>query len=287
MKSFKTYEVYFEYLDDLPGQSEIIHGQLVLLGVPKNEIIEVDQQEQTKLSVYFTKRDKAEKFKRRCIRASFSKVKFGIRSLESQDWQTKWQDEFKPFALSKRFDVVPFWQRDQVQRKKECIYIDTSIAFGTGLHATTQLMVGFIERYTDRLGNFLDVGTGTGILSIAAFKCNAESVRAIDISRDCVKSAKLNFKINQVSGSIFREGIEDIQTHAKFDYVAANLVTDELIENGRRLVSLVKPGQYLAVSGISLDNFDRFRKAFRRWPLRCLKISKKEDWSAILYKKVK
>ena len=90
--------------------------------------------------------------------------------------------------------------------------------------------------------------------------------------------------IQPIQDQIFA-AVQDIAAKKKYDFVAANIITQDLIQMGSRLVKLVKPGKYLAVSGISLNSYSAFRKAFDKFPLHCLKIEKGEGWVALLYKK--
>ena len=85
---------------------------------------------------------------------------------------------------------------------------------------------------------------------------------------------------------VVKADIKKYQPKRQFDFVAANLITEDLIANGRKIISLVKEGGVLAVSGISLDNLERLRNAFLSFPLKCLKISKGKQWSGILYQKM-
>jgi ribosomal protein L11 methyltransferase len=132
----------------------------------------------------------------------------------------------------------------------------------------------------------LDVGTGTGILAIVASKCNGNDINAIDMCPEAVKVAKSNFISNGCASiNIKVLDARRIKSKKKYDYVSANIITHDLIAMAEKLISLVKPGQYLAVSGISLSSYDLFRKAYARYPLRCVKIEKGEEWVAVLYKK--
>lgn len=209
------------------------------------------------------------------------------RSLRRKDWQDRWKIDFKPSLMGKMFVAVPAWLKDKyVPKRRTPVYIDTSLAFGTGLHETTRFMVEVIERCRGRFDRFLDVGTGTGILSIVAHHCGAGHIRAIDFNPDCVRVALENFRRNGCSIPVAKAAdIHRYREGGRYDFVAANLVTHNLITAGRRLVSLVAKGKYLAVSGVSMENYSHFRKAFEGHPLRCLKIIRGRDWSAFLYQK--
>ena len=140
----------------------------------------------------------------------------------------------------------------------------------------------------DGFASLLDIGTGTGILSIVAIKCGSVKVDAIDFNPDCIKVARSNLKRSGCRPASLRVAdIHRYPSRKRYDLVAANLVTHNLIKAGRKLVSLVRPGKYLAVSGISLENIPVLKRAFRKYPLRPLKIIKGKEWAAVLYKKHK
>ena len=151
----------------------------------------------------------------------------------------------------------------------------------------TRFMAKLIERCHGRFKSFLDVGTGSGILSLTALVYGAKSVEALDISRDAVSAAKANFKRNGFKNiKAFKMDVDHFSRKKTYDFVAANLITQELVRLKKKLVARVKKGQYLAISGITLSNLSFIKKAFRTLPVECLKIEKGEGWCALLYKRV-
>lgn len=282
-----AYEVTLQLASEDPVRVDILREWLSSLGIEPYDIIELTKQRKTSLSFYVSSLAKAGAIRQRIAAKRLKGVKVTSRALPKDAWQTKWKKDFKPFRLTPTCTVIPMWDKDRTRvRTSRRIYMDTTTAFGTGLHATTRFMAGFIERYTGRLPRFLDVGTGTGILAIIALQCGAEHVDAFDISADAVKVARENMVVNGFPdqkitlGNIFRW-----RKKRAYDYVAANLVTEDLVRCGTTLVGLVRPGGYLAVSGISWHNYAHFREVFRRFPLRCVKVEKGEGWTAILFKK--
>jgi ribosomal protein L11 methyltransferase len=163
--------------------------------------------------------------------------------------------------------------------------IDTLLSFGTGLHETTQIVSQFIEDYQGRFESFLDIGTGTGVLALVALKRGAKSVVAFDIGDLSVEAAKHNFRVNGARGIIQKQDIRKYKDKKTYDFVAANLVTQDLIENMYNITKLVTPGGWLAVSGISLDNLPKLQKAFKDLPLKRLQLKKGQKWSGLLYQK--
>jgi ribosomal protein L11 methyltransferase len=288
-KKGRVFELALRVDSSEDGNIEILKNVLRNTGIATTEIVECVQWPYTYLSVYFCSIGEARAFKKKLHAFRLAHVPIRLKTLAKKDWQTKWKEDFRPFCLTKRFRVIPV--RFQGKRRfpgRTNLYLDTELAFGTGLHATTRFMAGFVERCAGRYDRFLDLGTGTGILAMIAFKCGAQEVTAIDVCKDAVKVAKKNCILNACSSVEIR--IADAYQYPvtkHYDFVAANIITQDLIGLGPKLIRLVKPGKYLAVSGISQNSFETFRRAFKKYPLRCIKIEKGEGWVALLYKRIK
>jgi len=270
-----------------PGITEILRGILTQIGINPNNIIESSDRVNSKAMVYVKSLTKARELKSRLRGLKLKEVEVRFKTLHAKDWKHKWKVDFRPFYLTRTIEVIPMAQRKSYKPKGEKhIYIETANAFGSGLHETTRFMAELIEETSGKFGTFLDIGTGTGILSLVAFKNQAGDVTAVDIDRRCLSAAKNNVREN---GYAFKEffltDIKHFPKKRQYDFVAANLITFELIRSKTKLVSLIKPGQYLAVSGIMQENFAALRKAFRPLPLRCLRIKTGKQWVAVLYKK--
>lgn len=284
-----VFEVTLKVNSSEAGNIEILKGLLAGIGIDKNVIVECEEWPDTRLSVYFDSQARARVLQKQLRAFHLRYVGVTLKRLKKRDWQTKWKRDFKPFALTKTLGVVPMWLKKKHQlRGRILIYIDTNVAFGTGLHATTRFMAQFVERCKGRYESFIDLGTGTGILAMIASKCGADDIDAIDISPEAVKVARSNFIENECAS--IRIKVADahkIKTGKQYDFVCANIITQDLIRMATKIIGLVKPGKYLAVSGISLNSYGVFRRAYAKYPLRCIKIEKGEGWVAILFKKVR
>jgi len=269
------------------GNSEILKELLIEIGIDGNSVVEYETWPNTYLSLYFQSQEKARALRKKLRAFHLNNVSVNLKRLRKDDWQTKWKKGFKPFVLTNSFGVVPMRLKKKYRfRGRKPLYIDTDLAFGTGLHATTRFMAQFVERCTGHFISFLDVGTGTGILAMIASKCNASDITAIDISPEAVAVAKSNCIANECASiNIKVLDVQMIKSNKRYDFVCANIITQDLICMADKIISLVKPGQYLAVSGISINSYDVFRQAYAQYPLRCIKIEKGEGWVAVLYKK--
>ena len=214
-------------------------------------------------------------------------IKVSRSFLKPDDWLTRWKIHWKPARLTKMLDVVPVWCKDKyrVRKGRDYILMDTLLSFGTGLHETTQIVSQFIEDHSGKINSLMDIGTGTGILAMVALKHGAKKVLALDIGELSVQAAKDNMRVNKLNAVIKKADIKIFRHKDQFDFVAANLITHDLIEHGQKISGFVKEGGYLAVSGISLDNLPKLRKSFTRLPLKFLAIQQGKQWAGLLYQK--
>lgn len=125
--------------------------------------------------------------------------------IAGQDWNQKWKENFKPLKMSSRFWVSPSWDIPKVPYGEELIIIHPGQAFGTGTHESTQLAIQLLEKYYQK-GNVTDMGCGSGILSIAAYKLGARDIRAYDIDDDFIENMEDNLKLNAIDSIHYAVG---------------------------------------------------------------------------------
>jgi ribosomal protein L11 methyltransferase len=206
--------------------------------------------------------------------------------LSEQRWGENWKRFFKPVQIS-RFVVKPPWSRVRMKRDQIPIEITPGMAFGTGTHATTQLCLQALEKYHKKDGfSVLDVGTGSGILSIAAARLGAREILSVDIDDEAVKIAKENVEKNQVSDRVkIRRGrIGGIKK--SFDAVLANIDRKGLMRMKRSLVHHLKAKGVLILSGILKEEKGKVRQHY--WEtgvFQWAKVTQKGEWVCLTFKK--
>lgn len=267
---------------------ELVYAILLQLGIDPQDIVERTQGDLTETSVFVSTRGKATKLIADIQNLNLKDLNVSIKELRKNDWQDQWKKGIKPFALTKTIDVIPRWVEPRLRpTRKFPIYIDTNLAFGTGLHETTRFMSQIIEICRGKFDSFLDIGTGSGILVIVARYCGAKDITAIDIDPQSVKVAKENLAANNVVGvKVFTKDFARSTERKTYDFVAANLVTHDLMGFGKSFARRVKEGRFLAVSGISLKNLPALKKSFAKLSLREVKTLKGKEWAAVLYQKI-
>ena len=208
-------------------------------------------------------------------------------SIPEQDWGENWKRFFKPLRVGSRFVVKPPWARIRLKRGEIPIEITPGMAFGTGTHATTKLCMESLEKRLKKRGlSVLDVGTGSGILSIAAGRLGAGEVLGIDIDQLAVEIARENVSRNQVSDTVrIKKGrIGDIRK--RFDLVVANLDFRSLKKMRMALIRHIKRQGFLILSGVLETEEERLRQHYIETKLlQWVETDLEGEWVCLTFRK--
>ncbi len=174
-----------------------------------------------------------------------------LAEVADEDWAHSWKQYYKPVRISDRFIIRPTWEETPVQADELVIELDPGMAFGTGTHPTTVLSVQALEGIITGGERVIDVGCGTGVLSIAAAKLGANSVLALDIDPVAVASASHNVVLNKVDGQVtVREGDLLRGVNEPADVIVANILAEVIMLFTDDLARLLGAGGYFVGSGI-------------------------------------
>lgn len=202
-----------------------------------------------------------------------------VREVEQRDWLEEWKKNWQPVQVG-RFIVAPPWSEIDDKPDHCVIRIEPGMAFGTGTHETTRLCLAAMQSYFEG-GSFLDVGTGTGILAIAAASCAPGAhVEAFDIDADAIQIARENAVANGVAERInFHVGSIDEQTSSA-DFICANLTADVIAQMLPTLVAL-SCGR-LVLSGILETQIEGIVEQLRQLAISDVEIARDGEWVAII-----
>ena len=243
---------YFQVSVVLPhAKVEIVSAQLFKLGCCG--IVEEDISDGVRLTAYFeTVQNEAE------IRRALMPVKCRFEQVPDKDWTLAWRSFFQPVYPTPRMAICPPWDRVPDPPGGFAIAIDPQMAFGTGHHETTRLVLLGLEKKITSGDRVLDVGTGSGILSIAAVKLGASEVVAVDIEADAIENARSNCILNGVDTKVVLGQYSVDRVSGVFDVGAANIISSILLPIIPELAKRLQSGGYAILGGI----LDREREAF-------------------------
>lgn len=178
---------------------------------------------------------------------------------EDKDWINNWKEFFKPFTVDDIL-IKPTWEAIPPEHQdKLLIQIDPGTAFGTGMHETTQLCIRQLRKYVNDQSKVLDVGTGSGILGIAALKLGAKEVFGTDLDENAIVAVKENLEANGIDPAVFEvvqgniiddKKIKDQTGYERYDIVVANILADVIILLQKEIPAHLKQGGIFITSGI-------------------------------------
>ncbi len=203
---------------------------------------------------------------------------------DEEDWANAWKEHYHVLRVGRHIVIRPSWREYTAEPGDVSIELDPGMAFGTGLHPTTRLCLAALEDYVTAGMSVLDLGTGSGILAIAAAKLGAATVLAIDNDPVAVKSANENAALNGVVASQIRiaEGTLAAAGNVQFDLVVANIIAKVIIELAHDLAAALLPDGTLIVSGIIEDKADSVALALAAAGLHNRERRHEGDWVALV-----
>ena len=261
---------------------------LISCRIPERSFALSDYKQAFRLSCYTRSAKKVLEVQKKYKALEVRPFALKIKGLKRHDWFDKWKRDYHIKPLSAKFMIVPVWEKQKFKPGRRMpIFLEPGSAFGSGYHETTRLMARLLEWCAGKRKSFLDIGTGTGILSVAASKLGVQRIVGFDNDRPSALVAGKNFRANGCkNGAFFCAQLKSLKLSGHFDTVGANLLSKTLLENRARIVSCVASGGYLLVSGVALQNFSAFKRGFETPGLRCLKVLRGRRWVAVLYRKI-
>jgi ribosomal protein L11 methyltransferase len=210
--------------------------------------------------------------------------KITIRKLPREDWAESWKRHFPPLEIGNALLVKPSWSKRRPRKGQQILVLDPGLSFGTGQHPTTEFCLRELVRWRDiaRKQSLLDIGTGSGILAIAAAKLGYAPVHAFDFDPQAVSIARANARSNRVQRKI-HIACSDLtklphRSSQRYDIVCANLLADLLIAERNRILARLRPGGSLVVAGILKREFEEVQKAYKSAGMTLIAGRAQNEW---------
>jgi len=210
--------------------------------------------------------------------------KIEIAKVKREDWAESWKRHFHPLEIGKTLLVKPSWSKKRPRKGQAVVILDPGLSFGTGQHPTTSFCLNELVRgrKNGTAQSFLDIGTGSGILAIAAAKLGCAPVHAFDFDPESVRVARDNAKKNRVDAKLkpTRGDITKLplKPARQYDLVCANLISNLLIAEKRRIVNRLKPDGTLVLAGILAVEFVGVERTFEKLGLKLAAKRVENEW---------
>lgn len=211
----------------------------------------------------------------------------GYGEVDDEDWSTAWKKYYKPFKLTDRIVIKPTWEQYEKQPGEIIVEMDPGMAFGTGTHETTQMCSILLDKYMLEDTEVMDVGCGTGILSIIASKLGATKVDAVDIDEVAVKVAKENIELNHESSKIkaFKGILSDINRDENiYDIIVANIIATVIIDLSSIIPYYLKKNSLFITSGIIKERKQEVIDSCVKSGLTLIETLEAGEWVAMVFK---
>jgi len=233
------------------------------------------------------------------LKEEYKDIDFGRLDIETQilndeDWANNWKQYFKPFTVSDKIIIKPTWEElNEPVEDKIILEIDPGMSFGTGQHHTTRLCIEQIIKYMEKDMEVLDMGCGSGILSIASLLLGAKRAAGIDIDENAVKTAKENAALNNIFEDRFMVYCGDVTEDEnlqrkigfnRYDVIAVNIIAQIIMGMSPTFPKFLKKGGLIIASGIIKKYVDDVVKDFEVLGFKILEINDSEEWVSITAK---
>lgn len=231
-----------------------------------------------------------DELKRMDVGIDLGSLNIVVRLTDDEDWENNWKIYYKPLEIGERLLIRPSWERAK-DTGRTVLSLDPGMAFGTGSHHTTRMCLEFLEKTVKDGDDMIDLGCGSGILSIGALLLGAKQALAVDIDPIAEKIAYENAAMNDIYNDRYTVLIGDVLSDTalqdrlcekKYDVVAANIVASVIIELTKMVPRIIKPEGVYIMSGIIGDRLDEVLAALDENGFEVLEVREGDDWRAVM-----
>lgn len=209
-----------------------------------------------------------------------------ISEIQETNWNAEWEKTITPIEVGKKLVIKPSWREYDNKEEKILIQIDPKMSFGTGYHETTRLTLQLLEKYIKNGDKVLDIGTGTGILAIAAIKLGANSALGIDNDEWALENANENIQANHLLNKIKISNQALNEINEKFDLITANIMLTTIVDMLPEIERKLKDKGIVLFSGLLLEDEEKFKEAIKKHSIKILEKVSENEWLAFATQKL-
>ncbi len=279
------YGIYIEDYSDLENEiMEIAHIDLI-----EESLINSDRTK-AKIHVYVNPHEspaEAVSFIEERLKNADIEFEWAINDCAAEDWVNNWKQYFHPMPIGEKLLIRPIWEEEYDAGGRKVLHLEPGLAFGTGSHPTTKLCLETLENYIDENSTVLDIGCGSGILSIAALLLGAKSAFGVDIDKLAVKTALANAKENGFEPPVFDavNGNLSDKVSGKFNVIVANIVADIIMEFNTQVGEFLTDDGVYITGGIIDTRADEVKASFAANGFEIIESFEEKGWCVFACKK--
>lgn len=214
-------------------------------------------------------------------------AKISVSGVNEEDWANSWKDYYKPIKIGEKIVIVPAWEKYEQNEGEIIVRMDPGMAFGTGTHETTRLVIGLLEKYVKEGMRVADVGCGSGILAICASKLGASECKAYDIDTTAVRVANENIKdsgLDNVTCEV-SDLLRQVDKSKPYDVICANIVADIIIRMMPDVGDFMNESSVILASGIIVERSEDVINGFLAHGFEIIERVEENGWCALAVKK--
>jgi len=274
-------EIYWDYVDE---------SLMYLKDAPTKVILYLPENSQG-MDMMSSLKNVLEELKKE---EKYGNLEMTVNNVKEEDWENNWKQFFKPIKIGDKFLIKPTWEKTENPDNRRILEIDPGMSFGTGTHETTRLCLETMEKFDLEDKEVLDLGCGSGILSIGALLLGAKHVNMVDIDANSTRIAKENTDLNGFGedcynvycGNIIEDKtLCDTLGYKKYDIIFANIVADVLKAMSGQFGEFLKDDGMLIVSGIIIERKQEVEDAIVEKGFEVIKNYSEGSWASISFKK--
>lgn len=291
--AIKDAEDFKEFLENKNGQWDYIDDDLMGLSECETCITVYLPKNEQGTEMFIDTKNMLKELKNSDTDGIYGRLEAKTNEINEEDWANNWKQYFKPVKIGEKLLIKPSWEEYSADDDRIILEIDPASSFGTGQHHTTRLCLELLEKCISKGDKILDMGCGSGILSIGAILLGAADAVAVDIEENAAKTALENAGKNNIPQEKYHTYFGNILTDekladeidGKYDVITANIVADVLIAMKDYFSRYLKDGGTLIISGIIEERADEVISAVKSAGFTQQAVNNKEGWTAVRFTK--